>query len=135
MICEKCGTQIENGKNFCSNCGEPIGAEFSLPQNVQNNAQPKKTVVTAGGYILRSLINFIPVFGPLIYFIMLFIWNADSSKEESFRNWAKSQLILAIIALGIVLLVAIIAIVIILLFIPTRENMVELAVAPKVALY
>ncbi len=70
---------------------------------------PAKTPVTAGGYILRSLLNLIPVVGWLIYFIMLFVWANDQTKEDSFRGWAKAQLILIFIGIGIAIIFAIIA--------------------------
>jgi hypothetical protein len=138
MICKKCGAPIEDGKNFCGNCGESVVVEEIYVQNtpVQSGySAPKKQVVTAGGYILRSLINYIPAVGPLIYFIMLFVWNADSKKEESFRNWAKAQLILYIIALAIVLLAAVVFLVIVLLFTPAAAGATEVAIAEPSIIY
>lgn len=57
--------------------------------------------MSIGGWIGRSLIPAIPFVGWLVYLIMLFIWSGDHTKEESFTNWAKAQLIVMII--GIVL--------------------------------
>ena len=70
---------MEDGAAICTGCG----ASFY---------DVKSAVVKPSGYILRYLINLIPFVGPIVYFIMLFIWSADTTKEESFRNWAKAQL-------------------------------------------
>ena len=35
MVCQKCGKEIENGTNFCSECGTTI--EDTVQQNTQNN--------------------------------------------------------------------------------------------------
>jgi hypothetical protein len=43
-----------------------------------------------GGWIGCSLIPLIPLVGGIVYLIMLFIWSDDTTKEESFRNWAKA---------------------------------------------
>ena len=46
-------------------------------------------------------------FDGIVYLIMLFIWSGDTAKEETFRNWAKAQLIVTAITLvmGIILAV------------------------------
>ncbi|MBQ7036072.1 MAG: hypothetical protein IJN74_01095 [Clostridia bacterium] len=62
-----------------------------------------------GGWIGRSLIPMIPFVGGLIYFIMLFIWAGDKSKEVSFNNWAKAQLVVMLI--GVVLAILFIVII------------------------
>ena len=53
-----------------------------------------KTPISVGGWIGRSLIPMIPLAGGIVYLIMLFIWSGDKTKEDTFRNWAKAQLIL-----------------------------------------
>ena len=37
---------------------------------------------------------------------MLFVWSGDTEKEDSFRNWAKAQLIV----MGIALVVAVVCV-------------------------
>jgi hypothetical protein len=69
--------------------------------------QPTEQPVSVGGWIGRSLIPCIPVVGTIIYFIMLFVWMGDKTKEETFRNWAKAQLIVMGIAIGLVILLII----------------------------
>lgn len=63
---------------------------------------PQKEEITVLGWIWRFLLPSIPVVGWIINLIMLFIWMGDETKEESFRNWAKAQLIMMAIAVGIV---------------------------------
>ncbi len=62
--------------------------------------QPKKPVSVAG-WLGRSLIPLIPCVGSIIYFIMLFVWAGDKSREESFNNWAKAQLWVMLISVVI----------------------------------
>lgn len=66
-------------------------------------APSQEKPVSVGGWIGRCLIPYIPIVGGLVYLIMLFIWMGDETKEETFRNWAKAQLLVMLIALGIVL--------------------------------
>ena len=40
---------------------------------------------------------------------MLFVWAGDTTKEDSFRNWAKAQLIIMGIVVGLSLLVMLFA--------------------------
>lgn len=95
--CNNCGATLNDNDTFCSNCGNNVPAARS-----QQNA---KTPVSIGGWIGRSLIPLIPVVGGIIYFIMLFVWGGDSKKEDSFRNWAKAQLIIiAIVAIPTIIL-------------------------------
>lgn len=86
------------------------GAWATPPTNYVNNFYgTKKEPISVGGWILRSLIPCIPFVGSLIYFIMLFVWAGDSSKEESFCNWAKAQLwIMLIFVLLVVFLLVMI---------------------------
>ena len=53
MFCNHCGTQIEDGKVFCPNCGasleEPVGqpeVETIYPEKAQQSWQPGSTVYT-----------------------------------------------------------------------------------------
>ena len=78
--------------------GQPYG--YQQPQ--YPSQPPKKEEITVLGWIWRFLLPSIPVVGWIINLIMLFIWMGDETKEESFRNWAKAQLIMMAIAVGIV---------------------------------
>ena len=67
-------------------------------------AAPQEKPVSVGGWIGRSLIPCIPGIGWLIYLIMLFVWMGDKTKEASFRNWAKAQLVVMGIVVGLAIL-------------------------------
>ena len=81
----------------CPNCGA------YLPEQAG-----KKEPVSVGGWIGRTLIPCIPLVGGLIYLIMLFVWSGDQKKEESFRNWAKAQLIVLAIVIVLALVIAVV---------------------------
>ena len=61
--------------------------------NYETNAPVAKEAISVGGWIGRTLIPCIPLVGGIIYLIMLFVWSGDKKKEDTFRNWAKAQLI------------------------------------------
>ena len=131
MKCISCGAEMPDGTKYCSRCGaaQPVqtdntavppqgsqqqntGGYGNNPGNVYNMpprygafAQPQP--VTIGGWIGRMLIPLIPFVGGIIYIIMLFVWMCDSTKDETFRNWAKAQLIIS--AIKLVLLIFIVA--------------------------
>lgn len=67
--------------------------------------------VSTWKWVLYHLIPLIPAVGPLVFLIMLFVWGFGSDKNETFRNWAKSQLIIMGISvvLGILILAIFIA--------------------------
>lgn len=122
--CLQCGAQLEDNAQFCTACGmtqpmmtapvAPVAQEQPQPVSYPGPVyQPQEEPITVGGWIGRSLIPLIPGVGGLIYLIMLFIWSGDRTKQETFRNWAKAQLILAAIGvvLGILLVVGIFALV------------------------
>ena len=98
--CGTCGAIINDNVTFCTNCG---ANQAYTPVIYQ---QPAKESVSVGGWIGRSLIPLIPVVGGIVYLIMLFIWSGDTNKEDTFRNWAKAQLIvtLVVVILSIILI-------------------------------
>lgn len=108
-VCNNCGASLEDNAAFCPNCGSNVPASYAPaasagypPVSPQMYA---KQPISVGGWIGRSLIPLIPLVGGIVYLIMLFIWSGDAKKEDSFRNWAKAQLIL--LAIGIVLAIII----------------------------
>ena len=130
--CVHCGTALPDEAGFCAVCGNPQSAEAPVAQPVAEVPQPvytppvyaapvvpaqpvmmvpaeeKKESVSVGGWIGRGLIPCIPVAGGLIYFIMLWVWAGNKKYEDSFRNWAKAQLVLMAISVGLILLLVII---------------------------
>ena len=99
--CGTCGAIIDDNVTFCTNCG---ANQAYTPANYQ---QPAKESISVGGWIGRSLIPLIPLVGGIVYLIMLFIWSGDSTKEDTFRNWAKAQLIVTLIMVVLAILGAV----------------------------
>lgn len=105
--CYNCGTALTEGAAFCPNCGsnQPPTPTASVQPSSPTYTPPfTGDPVSVGGWIGRSLIPYIPLVGGLVYLIMLFIWSGDHGKEETFRNWAKAQLILMAISVGLSLI-------------------------------
>ena len=98
-VCNNCNTTLADSASFCPNCGAQ-----SLPQYPAYGQGQVKESISVGGWIGRSLIPCIPLVGGLVYLIMLFIWSGDDTKEDTFRNWAKAQLILMAIVLVLVII-------------------------------
>jgi len=115
MLCEKCGVQNDN-TNHCTNCGHPLMTEQPAAPNVNYSqpanqyayppppayAPPKENEhVSVGFWIGISCINLIPCVGGLIYLIMMFVWAFGSTPKKSLKNYARAQLIIAAVALGL----------------------------------
>ncbi len=122
--CMQCGANLPDEANVCAACGmtqpmmtapvAPVAQEQPQPVSYPGPGyQPQEEPVSVGGWIGRNLIPLIPFVGSLIFLVMLFIWSGDRTKQATFRNWAKAQLILMAIGvvLGIILVVGIVAIV------------------------
>jgi hypothetical protein len=94
--CKHCGTKFDDSIAFCPMCGT----------NVLTNrpAYTQKEPISVGGWIGRTLIPCIPLVGGIVYLIMLFVWSGDTKKEDTFRNWAKAQLIVMAIVLVLVII-------------------------------
>jgi uncharacterized membrane protein YvbJ len=105
-VCNNCGTTLNDNVTFCPNCGSNVPAGYPgyhRPAG-QRAAQP----VSVGGWIGRSLIPLIPLVGGIVYLIMLFIWSGDTTKEESFRNWAKAQLIVMAVVVVLTIIITVV---------------------------
>ena len=100
-VCPNCRTNVADNAPFCPNCGASF--QNAYPAYQQPVGMPKAPV-SVGGWIGRSLIPYIPLVGWLVYIIMLFIWTGDATKEDTFRNWAKAQLIVMAIVFAVVFL-------------------------------
>ena len=101
--CNNCGAQAADSAATCSNCG----AQLPVTQPVAPQPSAKEPM-SIGGWIGRSLIPCIPLVGSIVYLIMLFVWSGDTKKEDSFRNWAKAQLIVTGVVIGLAILLAVI---------------------------
>lgn len=65
---------------------------------------PAEEPLSTGKWVLYHLIPYIPIVGSLIFLIMLFVWGFGNSKNTTFRNWAKAQLIMMLISIAFVIL-------------------------------
>ena len=102
-VCNFCQATIDDSATVCPHCGNT--AQPAYPAYGQ---QITKESISVGGWIGRSLIPMIPLVGWIIYIIMLFIWSGDNNKEDTFRNWAKAQLIIMAVAIVLTVLLAVI---------------------------
>ncbi|MCL2108039.1 MAG: zinc ribbon domain-containing protein [Oscillospiraceae bacterium] len=75
--------------------------------------------VSVGEWFCIPLWNLIPIVGPLIFLILMFVWAFGSGAKKSKSNWAKAQLIWGLI--GLVLYVAFL----VFLFTLSGSNFVE----------
>ena len=101
-VCSTCNTAVKDDVAFCPNCGSHLPASQSVYRR-----RSEKEPISVGGWIGRTLIPCIPLVGGIVYLIMLFIWSGDHTKEDTFRNWAKAQLIVMAIVLVLVIIFAI----------------------------
>ena len=98
--CHNCGATVDNNASYCLSCGSAVISQPAAQT-------PVKESISVGGWIGRSLIPCIPLVGSIIYLVMLFIWSGDKTKEDTFRNWAKAQLIIMLIAVILTVIVTV----------------------------
>lgn len=59
----------------------------------------RQAPVSTGKWVGIQFIKWIPIVGGIAYLVMLFIWAFGSDNQnETFRNWAKAELIMTAIA-------------------------------------
>ena len=98
--CPNCGCTLADEVTLCNSCGAMQMNSVPIPVvEPRTEGQPKP--ISIGGWMLRDLIPCIPIVGGIIYFVKLWIWSFDKSKEATFRNWAKSRLIWMAISGGV----------------------------------
>ncbi len=118
-VCSQCGAVMADEYTVCSACGMTLPAAqpaqatqpaqeapqtpYVPPVYVPPTTPPvsyapvelPKQAVSMWAWIGRYALNLIPFVGGLVYFIMLFVWAFDSKYDDTSRNWAKAQLIIA----------------------------------------
>lgn len=113
-ICPHCKAACSDSDRFCMKCGEPLpegsnqeGAQIPVYQPPSGYAQYQKEeeTISTGKWVLYQLIPLIPVVGWIVYIVMLFVWGFGSSeKNATFRNWAKSNLIIMLVEVVFIIL-------------------------------
>jgi len=108
--CPNCRSSFDEKLAICPYCGTIVNnnSPAYYPPNYPAYPQSSgKEPISVGGWIGRCLIPYIPFVGGLVYLIMLFIWTGDNQKEETFRNWAKAQLIVMAVVIVVSIILAI----------------------------
>ena len=97
MYCKKCGGKIESYASHCPFCGEALAQNSVQATYTSSNNSVAKEHKTVGQWIGVAIVSCIPVIG----FILLCIWafGNESKKDPTFRNWARAQFAMMIIAL------------------------------------
>lgn len=121
--CSKCGAEIKDDAKFCKICGQPCADTMNTAgvssQSTAGYGLYTPPPITTGGWIGRmlalSIISLIPFIGQIAYIVILVVWSQDRTKEETFRNWAKAQIVVMIIMFVIFLIL------LMLVFIPFFE--------------
>ena len=63
-----------------------------------SDSEEKEPVIGFGNWMITMLLPFIPMIGPLVYMVMLFVW-AFGGTNRTKKNWARAMLIMLIISI------------------------------------
>ncbi len=103
------GTSYSGGPNIGSANGyggNTYGTPGTPPGYQQYRSMPPMSV---GGWIGRSfgltVLACVPFIGWIACIVVLIMWAKDMSKDHTFRNWAKAQLVVYAVIFGIMLLI------------------------------
>ncbi|WP_455259354.1 hypothetical protein [Ruminococcus sp.] len=99
----------DNNQNYQNSYGTGYNQTPSYQQPNYNNMSNDEEHVSVLYWIGVFCINIIPCVGPIVYLVMMFVWAFGSTPKKSLKNFARAQLILSAIALGIMLIVIIIS--------------------------
>lgn len=111
MKCNVCGSELVPGSKFCTSCGAKVVINDYTPiAGAGYNAPPMSVGGWIGRMLLLSLLYLVPVVGWIIDIVLLCIWSGDQAKDMTFRNWAKAQLTVILIIIGISVLISFIVI-------------------------
>lgn len=113
MICTICGRHIENeNANFCENCGTSFREmnssnyqEYAKPQSplqeqpTAEQSNPTKTdSISFKAFFGIMLLQVVPVFGWLIYIVILFTWIFGNQYSKTHKNFAKASLLFLLLS-------------------------------------
>lgn len=127
-FCPICGSQLPPPESDASSMGQDSYSQpnsYSAPNTTYSQpntyAQPGAYVqtvpytppadpVTVGEWMIL-LINFIPCIGPIIYLILLFVWAFGTGVKPSKKTFAKANLIILLISVGIGIIISLISVI------------------------
>ena len=97
----------DNNQNYQNSYGTGYNQtpSYQQPNNMSNDEEHVSVLHWIGIFCL----NIIPCVGPIVYLIMMFVWAFGSTPKKSLKNFARAQLILSAIALGIMIIMIIIS--------------------------
>lgn len=96
MYCRKCGGKVDSYASNCPFCGEPTNGGRPNSATVVGDANtPHNRGIL--GWILVEIVVALPIIG----IIMTLVWSFGKKTrgDLTFRNWARSRLVLWIIGL------------------------------------
>lgn len=99
----------DNNQNYQNSYGTGYNQTPSYQQPNYNNMSNDEEHVSVLHWIGIFCLNIIPCVGPIVYLIMMFVWAFGSTPKKSLKNFARAQLILSAIALGIMIIMIIIS--------------------------
>ena len=110
--CQQCGTQLNDEVMTCPVCGVTVipaapASAYVPPVYAPNPVPAPKKAVSVWEWVGRYALNLIPFVGSLVYVVMLFVWAFDSKFDDTSRNWAKAQLVIAAVVFGLAILLLI----------------------------
>lgn len=96
MYCKKCGGKVEGYASHCPFCGQKLDANDVKSTYSGESHSHGEEARSVGKWLLSFIVTAIPLIG----IIMLLIWSfGDKSKSDpTFRNWARAELLLMVIA-------------------------------------
>lgn len=100
----------DNNQNYQNSYGTGYNQTPSYQQPNYNNMSNDEEHVSVLHWIGIFCLNIIPCVGPIVYLIMMFVWAFGSTPKKSLKNFARAQLILSAIALGIMIIMIIISV-------------------------
>lgn len=105
-FCNKCGTQLEEGKKFCPNCGEPTGAKetINVDSVVENLKALNNTADTTAQYEKHDIENnkILALFSYIGILFLIPLLAASNSKYARFHANQGLVFFLANLVLGLV---------------------------------